>query len=83
MSDAPLGIPRDLCLRLSGIDFAALEQWANIWIERYKEQLSHPVVPEETSVLLRGKIAGCRKVLKLREVVSDTLQGVKKPVDDV
>lgn len=83
MSDRTIGIPHDLALRLSGLDFGALEQWAKDGIERYKEQLSQLDVAESLGIQLRGRIATYREMLRLRETVANILQGGKKPVDDV
>lgn len=82
MSERTIGIPKDLALRLYGIDFGALEQWAKDGMDRYKEQLAQPVVDEELSIQIRGRIATYREVLRLRETVTNILQGGRKPVDD-
>lgn len=83
MSERPKGIPPDLALRLSGLDFAAMEEWADIGIERYKEQLCQLDLKKSIGIQIRGRIATYREMLRLRETVANILQAGKKPVDGV
>lgn len=78
MSDAPLGIPRELCVRLSGMDYGAFEALCLQRINRDKEALSQRKVSEEDSSFLRGQIAAHRDMMRLGEQVTKTLQADQK-----
>lgn len=78
MSDAPLGIPRELCVRLSGMDFVAFEMVLQLRIDRDKDALAERRVSEEESHLLRGQIAAYKDILHLQHRVTKTLQADQK-----